>query len=99
MRPADWKTVRLEWTWPEGARIRAHGGSPPPLHQNTGVFLRDWPEDKVTIRIDRIRCHSDNVTGEMCIKANLPGINGHLHLAREQLLSTTTRRTLRSIEH
>ena len=26
MRAADWKTVRLEWTWPEVACILAHGG-------------------------------------------------------------------------
>lgn len=65
------------------------------LHRNAGVYTIRWPNEGVTIRLDRLRSVRDTVTAEMVIRTDLPGpAGGLLHHAREPLLSTASRRTL-----
>lgn len=67
----------------------------------TKAFRRDglgWlyepPGTPVRLHVDYLRPHQDELTGEVTIQANLPGVAAHLHQARLNLTSTTARTTL-----
>jgi len=66
--------------------------SAPKLSANAGIYDLLWEEEQVAIRVDRIRNHSDSVTGEITVKTLLPGHNIHVHQARVNLTSTSARR-------
>lgn len=68
--------------------------SAPKLSANAGIFDLLWEKEQVAIRVDRIRSHSDSVTGEITVKTLLPGHNVHVHQARLNLTSTSARRGL-----
>jgi len=68
----------------------------PTLHQNAGIFTLSWEQEQVSMRLDRVRDHSDNLTAEVCVTGVLPGSiePTHLHQARLNLTSTAARKTL-----
>jgi len=70
-------------------------GTPKPDYEsNGGIHLLKWPSHNVVIRIDRLREHSDAVSGEITIRGSLPGRDSHFHQARLNLTSTTARQQL-----
>jgi hypothetical protein len=68
--------------------------SKPEIRVNAGIYDLIWREEQVGIRVDRLRNHSDNLSGEITVKTLLPGVAPHLHQARLNLTSTSARRTL-----
>jgi hypothetical protein len=48
----------------------------------------------VTLKVDYIHRRSDEMTGEVLVEADLPGIPAHVHQARLNLTSTVSRETL-----
>ena len=66
-----------------------------PEHSSTaGIHLLKWPEYNIQVRVDRLRTERDNLTGEITVKSTLVGVPSHLHQARFNLTSTTSRKTL-----
>lgn len=69
--------------------------SVPRLAYNNGIYHLDWLDELLSIRIDRLIEDSKyNVTAELNITSRAPGIAPHIHQARLNLTSTTTRGTL-----
>jgi len=68
----------------------------PTIYANAGIYNLFWESENVSIRVDRIRDHSDQCSGEVCIKAPAFGSGEpiQVHQARLNLTSTTARRTL-----
>lgn len=66
------------------------------VHYNAGIYTMSWERERVSVRIDRVRDQSGNVTGEICVRGAMAGDTelSHLHQARLNLTSTTARRTL-----
>lgn len=68
--------------------------SKPEMVANAGIYSFRWSEHNLAIRVDRIRERSDQVSCEITIKSGLPGESSHLHQARFNLSSTTSRKSL-----
>ena len=68
--------------------------NPPTITANAGIFLLLWPEDHISIHLDRIRQDKVHTTAEITVKSTLPGVPSHLHQARLNLTSTIARRDL-----
>lgn len=69
--------------------------SKPSCEVNAGIYLLKWSESHIVLRADRLKEHSDSVSAEVTIKSTLPGIAAaHLHQARLNLTSTTSRKSL-----
>lgn len=69
--------------------------SRPTLRANAGIYTLVWEQEKISVRIDRLREDGhNNVTGEILVQTLLPATPSHLHQARLNLTSTAARRTL-----
>lgn len=68
--------------------------SHPILKVNAGIYSLVWEAEQIGIRIDRLRNHSDSLSGEITVMTRRPGYVPHLHQARLNLTSTSARRTL-----
>lgn len=69
--------------------------SKPEMQVGPGVYLFTWSVELVSVRLDRIREDSRyNVSAEALIRTTAPGTASHLHQARVNLTSTTSRRSL-----
>jgi len=66
----------------------------PEMVANAGIYALTWAEHNLAIRVDRIREHSDVVSGEVTIRSAAPGQNSHLHQARLNITSTAARKQL-----
>lgn len=66
--------------------------SSPKIESKTGNYYFNWEDDKVTIKVTRIKAHSDGrVIGEILIETTLPGTKQHIHQAQFNFSSTATR--------
>lgn len=67
----------------------------PTIVSNAGIYQLRWEDEGVQMRLDRFAEDSKfTVTAEITVTSSLPALKGHLHQARFNLTSTTTRRTL-----
>jgi hypothetical protein len=67
----------------------------PGFSATTGVYEMRWNEHHILIRADRI--HEDshyNLTAEILVKSTMAGVAAHIHQARLNFVSSTTRRSL-----
>lgn len=70
--------------------------SKPSCEVNAGIYVLKWADYNLLLRADRLKDRSEAVSAEIVIKSNLPGQPQHLHQARLNLTSTTSRRQLAS---
>lgn len=67
----------------------------PTLEENAGVYSLFWEDFKIRGRVDRLKEDSrQNVSAEVLLRTDIPGTSSHLHQARLNLTSTTSRRSL-----
>ena len=69
--------------------------SAPEIRREGDLYRLSWPSEKVEIDVCRLHDGREGLSGEVAVRADLPGLRSpHLHLARLNLLSTTARKTL-----
>ena len=66
--------------------------SSPKIETKAGNYYFDWQDEKVTIKVSRVKTHSDGrVIGEILIETTAPGSKKHIHQAQFNFSSTATR--------
>jgi hypothetical protein len=69
--------------------------SKPIVHAKPGIYVLDWEDKDIAMRLDRVREAHDHVTAELTVKSTIPGQSGHIHgPTRFNLTSTTAHKTL-----
>lgn len=64
----------------------------PTIKSKAGNYYFEWEDDKVTIKVTRLKIHSDGrVIGEVLIETTLPGTKKHVHQAQFNFSSTAAR--------
>lgn len=76
---------------------QVNGFHPPEHIFNAGIHTIRFPEQNIQVRIDRLRQHTDRLTGEVTIRTMSSGVPTHLHQSTVNLSSGTTRRSLAGI--
>jgi hypothetical protein len=76
---------------------QVNGFHPPEHIFNAGIHTIRFSEHNVQVRIDRLRQHTDRLTGEVTIRTMSSGVPTHLHQSTVNLSSGTTRRSLAGI--
>lgn len=67
----------------------------PTLRNNAGIYVLEWPDQRLRIRIDKIHTDSrDNVWGEMLVQNTDPNSPTHISHGRQNLTSPTAKRSL-----
>lgn len=66
----------------------------PEVRSGAGVWSFRFPADQVEVRVERVKQHSDRVTGEVAVTSTTPGRPSHLHQASLNLSSTLSRQQL-----
>lgn len=66
----------------------------PEARNSAGIHVYHWQAEQVSIRVERLSESRDEVSGEITVRTSLPAVPPHLHQARLNLTSTTSRRTL-----
>ena len=67
------------------------------LTETPGTYRVYFKEYGITITISQLRTERDEIKGEALIETNLPGTEPHIHQARFNLTSTTSRKTLQKL--
>lgn len=59
-----------------------------------GLYTLRYPDEHITIHLDRLEEHHQVTSAELTITTDLPGVSPHLHQARLNLISTRGRKTI-----
>jgi len=66
----------------------------PVVRREGDAVVFEWDTEKVSIELDRVTQERGTILAEITIRTSLPGVGGHLHRGRLNLLSTSSRATL-----